>query len=310
MSTAVCPRADSILDFRVRLAAPERPQLQAPPEYVSQYDAVLDVSARSALSTEDLLSEMASAGVARAVVHAEYEHGDIADELNSATARVVSEHPGVLVGFGTASLEPLRVMRAVRQVEAARNLGLVGINLQPSFIGLPMTDRRLYPLYAKAEELGMVVALHTGVNYTVHQPIANDHPLQLDQVACDFPGLLIVACHAGWPFAAELVAVMRKHPSVFADFGGLAPKYVNAPDSGWSVMRRFMNSLLRDQVLYATDWPVFPMARAVAEWRSSELRAEVLAGLFRANAERLLQLAGIDIVSFTNDSKGGRHVEL
>jgi uncharacterized protein len=303
VNAEVHPGADSILDFRVRLATPERPQLQAPPEYTSQYDAVLDVSARSDLSTEDLLAEMAAAGVARAVVHAEHEHGDIADELNSTTARVVGEHPGVFVGFGTACLEPLRVMRAVRQVQAAGELGLVGINLQPSFVGMSMTDRRLYPVYAKAEELGMVVALHTGVNYTTHQPIANDHPLQLDQVACDFPGLLIVACHAGWPFTAELVAVMRKHPNVFADFGGLAPKYVSAPDTGWSVMRRFMNSLLRGQVLYATDWPVFPMARAVAEWRSSGLRDEVLTGLFGANAERLLELAGIDIVSFTKDTK-------
>jgi uncharacterized protein len=302
MNAAVHPGAGPILDFRVRLATPERPQLPAPPEYTSQYDAVLDVSARSALSTGDLLAEMAAAGVARAVVHAEHEHGDIADELNTATARVVSEHPGVFAGFGTACLEPLRVMRAVRQVQAAGELGLAGINLQPSFVGMPMTDRRLYPVYAKAEELGMVVALHTGVNYTTHQPIANDHPLQLDQVACDFPGLLIVACHAGWPFTAELVAVMRKHPHVFADFGGLAPTYVSAPDTGWSVMRRFMNSLLRDRVLYATDWPVFPMARAVAEWRSSGLRDEVLAGLFRANAERLLELAGIDIVSFTKDT--------
>jgi uncharacterized protein len=156
----------------------------------------------------------------------------------------------------------------------------------------------------------MVVALHTGVNYTTHQPIVNDHPLQLDQVACDFPDLLLVACHAGWPFSAELVAVMRKHPNVFADFGGLAPKYVSAPDAGWAVMRRFMNSLLRHQVLYATDWPVFPMERAVAEWRQSGLRDEVLEGLFGRNAERLLQMAGVDAESFSTHTKGERHVEL
>lgn len=299
MSWAVARPAPGIVDFRVRLASPERPQLAAPPEYVSQYDSVLNVSARSNLSTKDLLVEMRAAGVERAVVHAEHEHGNVADELNMATARVVKEHPGVFVGFGTACLEPLRVQRAVRQVQEARDLGLVGVNLQPSFVGLAMTDRRLYPLYAKAEELRMVVALHTGVNYTTHQPIVNDHPLQLDQVACDFPDLLLVACHAGWPFSAELVAVMRKHPNVFADFGGLAPRYVSAPDAGWSVMRRFMNSLLRDQVLYATDWPVFPMERAIAEWRESGLRDEVIEGLFGGNAERLLQLAGVDIESFS-----------
>ena len=32
-----------------------------------------------------------------------------------------------------------------------------------------------------------MVCVHTGINYGVTHPIRNDHPLQLDDVACDFP---------------------------------------------------------------------------------------------------------------------------
>ena len=151
-----------------------------------------------------------------------------------------------------------------------------------------MDDRRLYPVYAKAAELGLPVALHIGVNYTTHRPLKNEHPLQLDQVACDFPELTLIGCHAGWPWVPDMVAVMRKHPSVYAEFGGLAPRYVLETGTGRETMHRFMNSLLADQVLFGTDWPVFPMDRVLKEWSGGDLKPHVLAALTGANAQRLL----------------------
>ncbi|MGH3222262.1 MAG: amidohydrolase family protein, partial [Streptosporangiaceae bacterium] len=180
------------------------------------------------------------------------------------------------------------IPRALAQVQRVANLGLRGLSLQPSFLGIAIDERALYPVYAKATELGLHVALHTGINYTVTFPIRNDQPLQLDQVACDFPDLVLIACHAGWPWVPEMVAVLRKHPNVYAEFGGLAPRYVCEGGTGWSVMFRFMNTLLAGQVLYGTDWPTFPMSRALAEWRASGLREHVLAGLLSGNARRLL----------------------
>jgi hypothetical protein len=185
-------------------------------------------------------------------------------------------------------MDHLKIPRALAQVQRVHELGLKGLNLQPSFFGLAIDDRLLYPVYAKAYELGLQVALHTGINYTVTCTIRNDHPLQLDQVACDFPGLTLIACHAGWPWVPEMVAVLRKHPTVYAEFGGLAPRYVCEHNTGWEVMFRFMNSLLSQQVLHGTDWPVFPMDRALSEWRSGGLRLEVLDALTGGNASRLL----------------------
>ena len=284
---------DLVIDSRVRLPLDLRPASErvAPDEVMTQYDAVLGLGSTRQRSLQDLVADMDEAGVGHAVVHAEYEFGDPADALNEAVAALVAQQPSRFSGFGTISMEPLRVMRAVRQVGAVAEAGLLGINIQPSFFAMAIDDRRLYPVYAKAEELGLGVGLHTGVNYSVVHPIKNDHPLQLDQVACDFPGLTLVACHAGWPWAAEMVAVARKHPSVLLEFGGLAPRYVGEPGTGWEVVRRFMDSLLRDQVLFGTDWPVFPMRRAIDEWRQMGLKPDVLAALLSGNAQRLLRRA-------------------
>jgi uncharacterized protein len=277
-----------VVDFRVRLPTELRPREDRPREYVARYDAVLGLEERRDLGLEALLEDMELAGVDHAVVHAEYELGDPVDALNDAVANLVADDPARFSGYGTVSLEPLHVMRAVRQVVTVGELGLRGINLQPSFFGIPIDHPQLYPVYAKACELGLGVGLHTGINYSSHRPIKNDHPLQLDQVACDFEELVLVACHAGWPWAAEMVAVARKHPNVHLEFGGLAPKYVGAPGSGWEPVYRFMNSLLAGQVLFGTDWPVFPMDRALAEWRELNLKPPVLEGLLGDNARRLL----------------------
>jgi predicted TIM-barrel fold metal-dependent hydrolase len=179
-------------------------------------------------------------------------------------------------------------MRRVQQAREVARLGLAGLNIQPSFFGLPIDDRSLYPLYTAAAEEDLVVFVHTGVNYTAHRPISNDHPLQLDQVACDFPGLRLVACHGGWPFVPEMVAVARKHPQVFLDFGGLAPRYVGRPGTGWDALFAVMGSLLSRQVLFATDWPVFPMERALREWSELALPDATRALLLHGNVTRLL----------------------
>jgi predicted TIM-barrel fold metal-dependent hydrolase len=277
-----------VIDFRVRLPLELRPFEETPENYFSQYDRVLDLTANQDRTYAQLLDDMDASGVSHAVVHAEYEYGDTADALNEAVAKVVTEHSDRFSGYGTISMERFRISRALSQLRRVGELGLRGVCLQPSFFGMPIDDRVLYPVYAKADELGLHVALHTGVNYTTTFPIRNDHPLQVDQVACDFPDLVIVACHAGWPWATEMVAVLRKHPNVYVEFGGLAPRYVCEPNTGWEVMFRFMNSLLSQQVLHGTDWPVFPMERALAEWRRGGLRDEVLEALIGGNAARLL----------------------
>lgn len=277
-----------VIDFRVRLPLEYRPSEELPDDYLLQYDRVLNLSANRDRTLAELRADMASSGTDHAVVHAEYEYGDDADVLNEAVAKVVADSPDTFSGYGTISMTPLRVPRALAQVGRVAELGLRGLSLQPSFFDVAIDDRRLYPVYAKAAELGLHVALHTGINYTVTFPIKNDQPLQVDQVACDFPDLVLIACHAGWPWVAEMVAVLRKHPNVYAEFGGLAPRYVCEDRTGWEVMYRFMNSVAREQVLHGTDWPVFPMDRAIGEWRNGGLRPETVEALLGGNAARLL----------------------
>lgn len=281
---------NKIVDARIRLPKEFRPSIEGIDlnVYESQYDTVLNLSESRDKSFEDIKKDMLEAKVDHGIIHAEYEYGDPVEVLNEAVAKIVHEEPQLFSGFGTISMENIIPARAVKQLKKVKELGLLGINIQPAFFNISLDDKKLYPVYSKAEELGLVVAIHTGVNYTTTYPIKHEHPLLLDQVACDFQDLKIIACHASWPWIPEIVAIARKHPNILMDFGGLAPKYIGVQGSGWEVLFQFMNSLLSDQVLFATDWPVFPMKRAIDEWKNLGLKEEVLNKLLGGNAMRLI----------------------
>ena len=140
---------------------------------------------------EDLIQGMDNNGVDHAVIHAEHEVGDAADALNRTVADIVEQHPSRFTGIGTISLENFTIKRALQQIEQCAEMGMIGLSIEPAFFGLHLDDKKLYPIYAKAMEKNLLVALHTGINYTTHQPMAGENPILLDEIACDFPDLTL-----------------------------------------------------------------------------------------------------------------------
>lgn len=281
---------NEIIDFRTRIPQELFPDLPLKMNNITQYDAVLDIKNKyREISTESLLALMDRNNVTHAIIHAEYEYGDIADELNKIVVELVEKYPNRFSGVGTVSQDEFSIKRALKQVDECVEMGMLGLSLQPAFFGMEINDSRLYPVYAKAMERNLFVAVHTGVNYAVDRPIKGERPVLLDEVACDFPDLTIIASHGGWPWVPEMVAVARKHPRVFVEFGGLAPKYIGAPGSGWETMYRFMNSVLSSQVLMATDWPTMAHDRVVKEWQDLDLKPAVKAAVMGGNAKKLIE---------------------
>ena len=279
-----------VIDFRVRVPPGLCPAIEIPDTNSSQYDAVLNTDDKytQANSLDDLLHAMDSNGIDHAVMHAENELGDTADALNRIVADSVNQYPDRFTGIGTVTLKDLSIKKALRQIDDCIEMGMIGLSIEPAFFGMHLNEKKLYPIYAKAMENNLLVALHTGINYTTHRPMAGENPMLLDEITCDFPGLTLVASHGGWPWINEMVAVARKHPQVFIEFGGIAPKYVAAQGGGREVMHRFMNSVLKDQILYGTDWPTMDHKRTLAEWREMDLKPEVIKKLLATNACRLL----------------------
>jgi len=289
---------ERVIDFRVKLPTRDSrsdPQPEVPAEYL-HYAEVYDRFLEDLdLTVEDWQAEAAAHGVGPCVMQAEVEWADY-HELNDRLALVVRNHPDeLLCGFGC--VDPRDVMGAVREVDRAiGELGLRGIVFEPGFLGISPIDRRCYPVYARCAQLGVPVGLHTGINFSSHGPLEFERPVLIDRIATDFPDLTLICHHGGWPWPHEAAAVAWKHKNVYLEFGAIAPRY-QAPGAGggWGDIAHLMDTVLREQVLFGTDWPMLRYGRALEEIDLLGLRPASRQAYLHGNAERLLErvLAGV-----------------
>jgi predicted TIM-barrel fold metal-dependent hydrolase len=177
---------------------------------------------------------------------------------NDDVAALVRAHPDRLVGV--ASVDLSRPMPAVRELRrCVRELGLRALRILPWLWNLPPSDRRYYPLYAECIELGIPFCLqvgHTG-------PLAPSEPGRpipyLDEVALDFPELVIVGGHIGFPWTTEMIALATKYPNVYIDTSAYKPSRYPRE------LVEYMAGHGKRKVLFGSNFPMLTPAECLAE---------------------------------------------
>ena len=134
-------------------------------------------------------------------------------------ASYVTQDPGHLVGF--LSVDPTQSGWEGEMRRGHEELGLRGIKLLPMYAGFRPDDERLNPLWRYATERRLPVLLHTGTTFVSQAPLECTLPRHLDPVATRFPEVKIIMAHLGHPYEGECVAVIRKHPNIYADVSAL-----------------------------------------------------------------------------------------
>ncbi|MCA9566026.1 MAG: amidohydrolase [Myxococcales bacterium] len=194
------------------------------------------------------LGALATANVDKALISAWYgPEGALIS--NDEVASFVSAAPEKLVGV--ASVDIRRPVEAVRELRrAVNNLGMRALRVLPWIWDAPPDDRRYYPLYVACVELGIPFCLqvgHTG-------PLCPSEPGRpipyLDRVALDFPELVIVGGHIGYPWTDEMIALATKYPNVHIDTS--AYKVSRYPES----LKTFMAAHGKRKVLFGSNFPM------------------------------------------------------
>jgi predicted TIM-barrel fold metal-dependent hydrolase len=167
---------------------------------------------------------------------------------NDEVAEILSAYPDRFIGL--ARISGLLGMRGVRELEhRVREQKFQALGVSALVDGIPASDRRYYPLYAKAAELEIPVRIYSSMNYATDRPYDLGHPRHLDQVAIDFPELTIIGGLGGWPWVNEMVALVRRHPRLHLDTSAHRAKYLGQRGSGWEMLMQFGNTLIQDKVL-------------------------------------------------------------
>ncbi len=202
---------------------------------------------------------------------------------NDEVAGWVAAEPDRLVGVGSVDLS--RPMDAVREARRCVNeLGFVAIRQLPWLWNLPPNDRRYYPLYAELVELGVPFCLQVGHTGPL-MPSEPGRPIPyLEQVALDFPELVIVGGHIGYPWTDEMISLARKFPNVYIDTSAYKPSRYPA------ALKDYLRAGGRKKVLWASNFPMVMPSDCIAQLDSLDLDEEAKQAFLHGNATKVYRL--------------------
>ena len=199
------------------------------------------------------------------------------DQVND----VVQKSNGRVIG--AAGYNPFRIEESLRDIEkGVREYGFKFTYYHPITFGLAVNDKRCYPLYAKCNELGVPVSMQVGHSA---EPLPSwlGHPMNIDEVALDFPNLKINLSHTGWPWIDEWCSMVWKHPNVYGDISAYMPKSLDA-----SLVRFMDGARGRNKILFGTNG--LGLKACKEQFMALNIKDETKRRVLRENAGEFLGL--------------------
>jgi uncharacterized protein len=209
---------------------------------------------------------------------------------NSEVMAAAAAHPDVLIPF--ASIDPRRGADGVAEARDLIDAGRVrGFKFHPNLQQFHPNDRLAYPFYDLIEQAGLVALFHTG-----HSGIGAglpggggirlkySNPMEVDDVAVDFPRMAIILAHPSFPWQDEALSVAMHKPQVAIDLSGWSPRYFPP------TLVQYAKTLLRDQMLFGSDFPLIKPERWIEDFKALDFDDETMRLILKDNAVRVLGL--------------------
>ncbi len=284
--------AISAIDVHVHVEQDGKGHLSLDQELMEASAAHFKASDNRTPTVDDLAERYRSAGMAAVVFTVDAGTATGHPPLSSeAIAERAARHADVLIPFG--SVDPHRgddaISQATRLVEEH---GVRGFKFHPSLQAFSPDDPQWRPLWARLEELGVPALFHTGQNgIGAGLPggrgikLRYSNPILLDDVAAEFPALSVILAHPSVPWQAEAISMATHKANVHIDLSGWRPKYFPAE------LVKAAGRLLRRKVMFGSDYPLIAPERWMEDFATLGLRDEVLPGILKDNAARLLGLS-------------------
>jgi aminocarboxymuconate-semialdehyde decarboxylase len=207
------------------------------------------------------------------------EGAELARQVNERLAEIVAKWPERFVGLGTVPLQ--NVDLAISELNhAVKNLGLRGVEINPSVNGMDLTDKKLNleKFFAKAQELDIVIFMHP-IGFTQGERLVDHYfnnvignPLEttvaashliFDGVMERYPKLKIVLPHAGgylahywarmdhaWKARPDCRVVLKRKPT-----SSLEKFYFDTITFDRTMLKQMVQRYGADHVLLGTDYP-------------------------------------------------------
>jgi len=257
------------------------PRMQARP-WLQTLHRWTGTSAESVPSVATTLTAMDEAGIAISLVSAWYgPEGSLIS--NEEVAAQVDAAPGRLRGLASADItNPMEAVRELRRwVDGQR---FVGVRIVPWLWDLPPNDRRFYPLYATSIELGVPLCTQIGHTGPLRRSEVGRMIPYLEDVMLDFPELVVVGGHLGFPWLDELLTMTIKFENFHVDTSAYAlhrlpPAFVE-----------YLRGLGKSRAMFGTNWPMLSPAQCLRGLDRLGLEPAVQEAFLSGNARRVFRL--------------------
>jgi predicted TIM-barrel fold metal-dependent hydrolase len=210
------------------------------------------------------------------------------NEVNDWMIRYASADRSRLIAFG--SVHPRFSSNVGDDVDRVIEAGARALKVHPPHQlfranayqdGLPS----LAELYERAQAAQIPVTIHTGTSVFPGARSRLGDPMDVDDVAIDFPKLTILLAHGGRPLWMEAAFfVVRRHPNVYLELSGIPPA---------KLLDYFPRlEAIAGKCVWGTDWPspgVSSMRRNVEQFLALPLSEASQRRILYENAARLFR---------------------
>jgi predicted TIM-barrel fold metal-dependent hydrolase len=277
------------IDVHVHIEADEHGHNSLPPELAKAADAYFNASGpgRDIDAVAAYYRERRTAAVVFTVdAETRLHHPPISSAQIAADA---ARHNDILIPFGSVDPHHDDALDRIRRL--VEDSGVRGFKFHPTVQGFDPSQERWFPLYAAIQDAGVPALFHTGQTgigaglpggYGLRLGYSN--PMLLDAVAAAFPRLQIIMAHPSVPWQDEALSVATHKHNTWIDLSGWSPKYFPAE------LVRYANSLIKDRVLFGSDFPLITPDRWRRDAEEAPFKPDVLPGIMKGNALRLLGL--------------------
>ena len=251
--------------------------------------AVFAESLKFKPTVDGLLSELDSYNISRAFV--------ITENLLDTTPLGLSDVKKIPANSKISWIAGINPLKAGKKELDATDKALSdgvfkGLKIYLGYYPVFPTDKVYGPFFKLAQKHNVPVFFHTGDTFGSKFHLKYAHPLNIDDVAVNFPDVKIVICDLGNPWCIDAAALVYKNPNVFADLSGFNVGHFNVRQERKMLFRRIetaLNYCGYDKLLYGTDWPLVDMRDYFFLMKKIIPRCE-RKKVFAGNAKKLFNL--------------------
>jgi hypothetical protein len=147
---------------------------------------------------------------------------------------------------------------------AIQGLKLRGLKLGPVYQHFDPQDRKYWPLFRKCQQYNLPIMWHQGTTFPSAARLKWGLPLQLEDIAMDFPDLRMIIAHLGHPWEADVMVLIRKCPNVYTDISAVHYR----PWRYWQALVTAMEYGVEHKILPGSDFPSATLDNVIAGLRN------------------------------------------